>query len=241
MKLSHLIILSFIFSLIGFWKRNDFTANAFTLDALKTEPIQEKIRRKKFTVGVNSVDYEINPLYNYELYGVIVSYRIHDGNTRLHKLWNDHLNVADYCIVWGETALAATLSKIKFWNGQFTCNISTRNQEAWENFDIKQLSNNHLITDDKFLRKKISKMRIGDQIRIEGNLAEYTNLNTKSTRGTSITRNDTGNGACETLYVTDVEILKSYTSQWRILMYVSMFICAMLLIVYFRKPIQFKD
>ena len=50
---------------------------------------------------------------------------------------------------------------------------------------------------------------------MKGQLVNYANLNNKFSRGTSITRNDTGNGACETIYVEDFEIIKENSPGWR--------------------------
>lgn len=241
MKWGHLIAISFVFLLISFYKKNDLSPQIPILPDISVEPEQSRTRAKKFKVSVNDVDYEIKPLYDYELNGLVVSYKLHDGNMRLHKAWNDHLNVADYCVVWGDTAKAQTLPKINFWNGQFTCNFSTRNREAWSNFDETQISNNHLISDDTLIRDQLSDVRIGDQIRIQGRLAEYTNLNTKGKRGTSITRDDKGNGACETIFVESVQVLSSYSSIWRKLMYASLGVFLFSLFMYFRAPIRYKD
>ena len=224
---------------LGCWflEKNDLSSSMQTVSDIFAEPSQNKLKSNKpISVNVNKVDYKIKPLYDYDLVGMVMSYKHHDGNSRLHKRWNDHLNIADYCVVWGDTAAASTLPKVKFWNGQFTCNFSTRNQEAWDNFNTSQISNNHIITADKLLRKKISKIKIGDQIRIKGFLAEYENLNTGGTRGTSITRDDQGNGACETILVEELEILKTYTSIWRRVMYVSLFIFLFSLVKYFSTP-----
>ena len=207
---------------ISFWNRNDLSSEMSIIDELKQAPAQNKINQPAFSSHVNKVDYVIQPLYEYELFGLVVSYELHDGNYNLHKRWNDHLNVADYCVVWAKNAFTKFLPKFKFWNGQFTCNFSTSDRQAWESFDPVQLSNNHLISDKKFIRNKLRKISVGDQIRIEGWLATYKNLNSGSERGTSITRDDAGNGACETIYVNDVMILKSYTSFWRYMMYISL-------------------
>jgi len=206
------------------------------VDELKLEPTQKKVDKSVFSVNVNKVDYEIQPMFDYELYGLVVSYELHDGNYNLHKRWDDHLNVADYCVVWDKSAFTEYLPKIDFWNGQFTCNISTKDMQAWESFDPAQLSNNHLISDDEYIRKKLRKIKIGDQIRISGWLSNYKNLNNGGTRGTSITRDDEGNGACETIYVNDVSILRHYSSIWRKLMYLFLLVFMTSLIMYFKAP-----
>ena len=232
----YIIPLSFVLLLISFWNRNDLSNSMVVVDELKQQPIQKKIDKSSFSVNVNDVDYEVQPMYDYELYGLVVSYQLHDGNYNLHKRWNDHVNVADYCVVWNQSAYTEHLPKIKFWNGQFTCNISTKDMLAWESFDITQLSNNHLISDDKVIRKKLRKIRVGDQIRIAGWLSSYKNLNNGGTRGTSITRVDQGNGACETVYVNEISILNHYSSAWRKLMYMFLLIFLGSLVMYFKSP-----
>jgi hypothetical protein len=119
----------------------------------------------------------------------------------------------DVCVVWGNNTSGAQLDKIDFWNGIFTCNVKTRDQAAWESFDMYQLSNNHLISDDDFIRDQVRKVKVGDQVRIQGVLASYESPG--GLRGTSTTRTDTGDGACETIYVDRFEILQPATSYWR--------------------------
>ncbi len=235
-----LIPISFILLLISFWNRNDLTNDMQIAEELLQEPTQNKVEESTFSVNVNKINYEIQPLFSYELYGLVVSYELHDGNYNLHKRWNDHLNVADYCVVWDQSATNKHLPDFKIWNGQFTCNFSTKDRQAWDSFNPEQLSNNHLISENKYIRKKLSKIRIGDQVRIEGWLANYKNLTNGGTRGTSITRDDVGNGACETIYVNDVTILKSYTNIWRKLMYASLTALVIFLVLYFKAPHRVK-
>ncbi len=232
----YLIPLSFILLLISFWNRNDLSDDMEILEELRQEPIQKRAEKSVFSSTVNKTTYEIQPLFDYELYGLVVSYELHDGNYNLHKRWNDHLNVADYCVVWDTSAFNEFLPNIKFWNGQFTCNFETRNQQAWDNFNTEQLSNNHLITDDEYIRKKLRKISIGDQIRITGWLSSYKNLSHGGVRNTSITREDQGNGACETIYVNDVSVLKSYNSIWRYAMYLSLLVFIISLFMYVSAP-----
>ena len=93
-----------------------------------------------------------------------------------------------------------------------------------------------MISDVKGIRKKLRKIRIGDQIRVEGWLASYRNLNNGGERGTSITRDDKGNGACETIYVNDVTILRSYSSVWEKVMYASLLALIISMFMYIKAP-----
>ncbi len=175
------------------------------------------------------------PEYDYDITGMIVSYRHHDNNSRMHRLSNDHLNMLDVCVVWGENATDAELDKLDFWNGIFTCNFQTRDQAAWDSFDIYKISNNHLISDDETIRDQVRDIKIGDQIRVRGYLSSYGTPNAEP-RGTSTTRMDKGDGACETIYVERFEIVRAATSYWRISMYVSLFALLVCLFLYFRRP-----
>jgi len=207
--------------LTSFLHRNDFQPDLQLEAELENPPLQKIISKAPFTVAVNSVNYQIQPLYDYTLYGLVVSYAHHDGDTMLHKLWNDHLNTADVCVVWSNTAFDLDLNDYSFWNGQFTCNIKTSDSAAWARFNTHQLSNNHLLSDDPVLRSKIEGISVGDQIYIKGWLAEYGG-DGGGKRGTSITREDTGNGACETIFVHEFDILRASSNPWRKLMYLSL-------------------
>jgi hypothetical protein len=76
--------------------------------------------RPAFSVNCDGIDYHVEPKYEYELYGMIVSYRQHDRESMMHRFSNDHLTMADVCVVWSDTAYSEHLGKLKFWNGIFT-------------------------------------------------------------------------------------------------------------------------
>ncbi len=70
-----------------------------------------------------------------------------------------------------------------------------------------QSSNNHLIPNDDAVREKIHNIKEGDYVRIEGylvNIYGQKNDGHYFKWNTSTTRSDTGNGACEIIYVTNV-------------------------------------
>jgi hypothetical protein len=100
---------------------------------------------------------------------------------------------------------------------------------------MEQLSNNHLISDDENIRGMVKDIRIGDQIRVRGYLASYSSEQ-GGKRGTSTTRTDTGDGACETLFVEQFDIIGPATSIWRISMWVSLLVLALGLFVHFKRP-----
>lgn len=87
------------------------------------------------------------------------------------------------------------------------------------------------------VRKTIAEANIGDQIVLRGYLADYTNPK-GYLRKTSITRTDTGNGACETIWVEQASIIDTMISPWRIMLWISLVVFVFLLGLYIRQPIQ---
>ena len=236
MKISTVVIIvSFVGFLFSFWNRNDLPGNIrYDVNTLN-EPVQSPTRKQPFNAVYEDVEYKVEPEYEYELYGMIVSYRHHNGDSRMHFQADDHLNMLDVCVIWGDNTRNPDLAKIDFWNGIFTCVVQTRDQQAWDAFDMYQLSNNHLISADDYIRSQVRDIRVGDQIHITGYLASYSNEG-GGKRGTSTTRLDTGDGACETLFVEKFEIVEVATNYWRIAMYVFLFVLAIGLLVHFRRP-----
>ena len=197
------------------WQKDAFHNDLVLSEGLTKDPQQTAVKQAPFTVRQGGVNYRVEPLYSYAIEGIVVSFQHHDGDRMLHRVWNDHLNVADLCVVWGHNASSVNLSEFDFWNGQFTCVFRTSSNSAWAAFRLDQISNNHLLSDDEWVRDRIEDLRIGDQVRLQGYLASYSN-DGGFERGTSTTRSDTGNGACETLYVEDVQIIARMNEAWHL-------------------------
>ena len=235
MRINTLVILtSLLVALVCFWNRKDVPLDAALHPALATAPKQTGTRARPFDTRFNDIDYRVAPEFDYELVGLVVSFRHHDGASRMHRRAQDHLNMLDVCVIWGDNTRHPDINELNFWNGIFTCNVSTRDQAAWQAFDIYELSNNHLISDKPEISDRVADIAIGDQIRVRGKLASYTGP--AGTRGTSTTRMDTGDGACETVYVESFEILQKGRSPWVRGMYASVAVLLFGVVVHFRRP-----
>lgn len=235
MKPNNLIIVaSALLLALSFWNRNALPGNIDYHPAIAQEPVQTTTRKQPFDVSLNGIDYRVEPEFDYDITGMVVSFRHHDQEySRMHRLAQDHLNMLDVCVVWGDNT-RAELNKIDFWNGLFTCNVKTRSESAWQSFDMNQLSNNHLLSIDEDVRTRVRDIRVGDQIRVQGVLASYRSP--AGTRGTSTTRTDTGDGACETLFIEQFDIVRAGRNNWRLAMYASLATLIFGLVVHFRRP-----
>ena len=205
--------------LLAYWRSGSLPAPVHLHADLQSEPQQTPATQAPFTVRVADIEYQIKPLYDYELYGLLVSEHNTDSWWNwIHEANADFLNIKDICVIWGNNARNGSYQDISFSSGQFVCNLSTRSTEAWQAFDQKAISNNHLLSDNPRLARLLKSARVGDQIYVKGYLAEYSHqhgFNFK--RGTSITRDDTGNGACETVFVTEAHLLRRGNEAWRLL------------------------
>ena len=232
-----LIAASSLWLIVSFWNRNEIPQGIQFKPQIEAEPLQQKTKTAPFSVAFEGVEYRLEPEYDYDLYGMIVSYRHHDGNSRMHARSNDHINMLDVCVVWGSNATGEYLRELDYWNGIFTCNVKTRDNDAWAAFDMNKLSNNHLLSDDEYIRDQVMDVQVGDQIRVRGWLTSYGSEG-GGKRGTSTTRTDTGDGACETIYVDRFEIVEPAFSYWRTSMYTSLFILILGLLLHFRRPFE---
>lgn len=237
-----LVIISvFVFFIAG-WQKTKLPEQRYH-PSLQEEPKQTETLLAPFSVEAGKMTYNIKPLYDYELYGLVVSK--HDSNAWddfLHKeQWQDYLNVADLCVIWGSNIQNESYKKVKFSSGQWTCYYQTKDRSAWELFNPFKISNNHLLTANKFLAEKIRDVEIGDQIYIRGYLAEYSH-HQGFFRGSSISRQDSGNGACETIYIDGFKIIQKRSGVWKYIQYLSVVLFLLSLWMWFRQPFQvFED
>src|SRR4029450_2019106 len=124
--------------------------------------------------------------------------------------------VVDLCVCFCENVARGGYVGLDYSSGQFVCYVQTHSAEAFQRFSMRALSNNHLLADRRSIVSKLRGIRIADQVRLRGWLSEYAhNHGFAFTRGTSLTRDDAGNGACETIYVQEVEVLRTGGGPWR--------------------------
>jgi len=184
---------------------------------LLTEPKQTETSEQPFNTQVNGILYQIEPVADYELHGMVVSYHDSDafGNIYHHKDWKDFINVRDLCVIWGENVSSEVYREMEFKNTTWTCWAYWPNREVAQRFKMHELSNNHVLADNPLVHHEIMQAEPGDHVYFKGMLARYSHSDGKFERGTSITRTDTGNGACETVFVKNFRVVQKANTGWR--------------------------
>jgi hypothetical protein len=173
------------------------------------EPLQAVSDQRVFTAIIKGYTYTITPRATYAISGLVVSQHRGDALFNMyHKA--DPGNVEDVCVVWGESIVNGSYRKVTYKSEEFTCYY------GWSGiltppFNPEKMSNNHLIPANDTVAHQIRGIRTGDQIRMSGLLVDYrvsSGGRDVFTRQTSLTRKDTGNGACEILYVTEMHVIR---------------------------------
>lgn len=149
--------------------------------------------------------------YYYDISGIVTSVRDYWGFDGYETLVP-----RDVCIAWGSLGELYLNNKAEFRQLDRFCygRMVDSGVDPAEVFTFKtpfgqtrssvsSMSNNHLIPSTAEIRDAIFSLRAGDKIRISGYLVDinYDNIVLQS----STTREDTGNGACEVIYVTGIE------------------------------------
>ncbi|MEX1317679.1 MAG: hypothetical protein AB1Z22_11230 [Synechococcaceae cyanobacterium] len=221
--MAYRLVYLWLLGALAFWPLASWRARSLPppgqLDpALHQEPRQLSTDRAPFTVRIEGITYTVQPQFSYALAGLVVSEHVTEAWWRpvtFHTRANDRLNVKDLCVIWGENAVSGSYRRARFHSGEFTCHVRFPSAPAARAFVPHALSNNHLLAVDPELRRQLRALRRGDQIALRGYLAGYGH-GKGYWRGTSISRDDTGNGACETLFVTDLQLLRTANPGWRL-------------------------
>jgi len=212
-------LVSTLLLVLAWWRQDALPAPERLRPELLAEPVQQAVDEPAFRRTVDAVEYGIQPRYTYDISGLIVS--LHHSDTwwdTAHAEWNDHINLMDLCVVWGDNAASGVYREIHFSNTQWECHFETRSSESWQRFHLDQVSNNHLLTDDPVIARAMKSLHVGDEVRLRGYLVNYTIFDGGVARGTRVsseTRTDTGPGACEVMYVQGIDILARHNAAWR--------------------------
>ena len=212
------IIIIVLFISLFVYIKNDVPKEYEYVSSLESigPPIQRGA--KDFTLKkIGDVYVEIDYVATYDISGRVVDVqRYFEFNT------GNKLSSRDIGISWGPIAKEENYGKIKWTSlgnrylSWHTNDSSLLGQIGGRNSFNSLWSNNHLIPKDDKIEKLIKKIKKNDFIRIEGYLinAFWDGIREeKCIWTTSTSRYDTGNGACEVVYVTGIKWLKEIKIQ----------------------------
>ncbi len=181
---------------------------------LLQEPQQELNRDSTFPFEYRGHRYEVEPVADYLISGLVVT---HNDISSIADAYHtsDSVDFRDICLVWGTNLTSGAFRNVEYWSMPWSCHFKPKNRHAYAAFNQAELSNNHLLAADETVRSAIEKFQVGDQIQLRGKLINYWPQGQPETkRKTSLTRDDTGDGACEVLWVEAASILRPGSTGW---------------------------
>ena len=208
------IIISFGLVLYAQSRKGELPSPKLIVEAMRRDPIQADISTPKFILSHRGSSYDIYPKARYSINGVVVTHNNIAGIADIYHT-SKSVDVKDLCLVWGDNLFSGIYKKVSYWSEPWTCNFMFKDPNVGDGFDKEQLSNNHLLPKNEAIAAKINSIHVADQVSIKGMLINYCPMDApEMMRKTSLTRDDTGNGACEVLYVEEIEVLRKGTPQW---------------------------
>mgnify|MGYP007069876599 CR=1 FL=1 len=168
------------------------------------EPIQTPTTGT-INTKIDGVNIEIDLKYEYTIKG-----RVLDTYHYLPTTLTNKLSPVDVGIAWGYILNDDTYDHVKCHESGARY-LYCHSKGDWIDNTDGLYSNNHLIPSNKKIKKLMKKMRKGDMVQIEGYLVYvyWEKGNRQANWQSSTTREDTGDGACEIIYVTDIKWLKA--------------------------------
>lgn len=158
------------------------------------EPRQRLVQRPAFQFGA----YQLTPLAEFDVEARVLSvekYRA-DGGARLSPI--------DFALGWGPMSDSAVLEHFRVRQGGRFFTIYPDEQAIDMKLALLSAANMHLIPASGTLESELKRVRPGNIVHLRGQLVSVLGPNNFTWRS-SLTRTDTGNGACELFYVEAVE------------------------------------
>jgi hypothetical protein len=173
------------------------------------DPIQiDYSQPEPFVLTRDGRDYQLTPVAKYTISGRIVSTRHYSAG------WDyglaAELSPVDFAMAWGDLAKPEMDQYIHYDHGQrfmhYRYNPQTVPVSA--QYMIEHASNTHLIPASPVVDRVIKTVKTNEIVVLNGYLVNMSSVQGLSHFGwsTSLTRKDTGGGACELMYVTEVRI-----------------------------------
>ena len=158
------------------------------------EPRQRLVQRPAFQFG----NYQLTPLADFDVEARVLSverYRT-DVSSRLSPI--------DFALGWGPMSDSAVLEHFRIKQGGRFFSIYPDEQAIDMKLALLSAANMHLIPASGTLEDELKRVRPGNVVRLRGQLVSALGPNNFTWRS-SLTRTDTGNGACELFYVEGIE------------------------------------
>lgn len=156
------------------------------------------LSNKNINIDKDNVHFSIYPQASYRIYAMVMS------KSRYYFDWSSKLSPYDLALAWNKLMLQENQKGISYSQGNRWYYFYYDNTFPLDKAYIEQHSaNTHIIPANGKVFEAVDKVRVKEKIYMEGYLV-YIDANKKGAQSSwhsSLTRYDTGDGACEVFYV----------------------------------------
>jgi hypothetical protein len=196
-RISSLLIFSFLIYWIFFWPEKEIKYQPGIL--VKEDPYQKNIINGK---PWEKEGYKITPLAEFHLKARV-----------LHLEWyhmdkESDLAPVDFALGWGPMSDQANLDRIDITQRDRWYNWSTKSFPIPRSLIETKSANMHIVPANDTIKTELKNVIKGNLIELKGYLIYIEGKNGWRWRS-SLTRNDTGGGACEVVWVNDFKIIET--------------------------------
>ena len=161
------------------------------------EPEQRSVQQAEpWTIGA----YTVTPLATYVVEAVVVSKRIYRTDREADA------SPVDLALAWGSMADGEILSAYRISQRDRWYFVQWSRSPLPVDDIVRSSANTHIVPATPALRAELESVAPGDVVRLRGYLVEITGEDGWRWRS-SLSRDDTGAGACEVLWVESVEVV----------------------------------
>jgi hypothetical protein len=170
---------------------------------LEGEPRQAPLEPpQRLTVTRGERQYVVEKLFDYEISGEVLSASTYDVT------WTNDFADVDLGLLWGpkraqlkERFKFFQMGRWLFWRSETQVSEEERGEVG------RHISNNHLIPSEgsKHLARAFRMLRKGDEVRLKGALVRISGPD-GPVADSSTVRDDTGDGACEVVWVDELQV-----------------------------------
>lgn len=147
----------------------------------------------------NDLDITIYPQANYRIYAMVMSKRKYNWG------WESQISPYDLALAWNKLMLPEYQKGIRYsQSGRWYHYVYSCEFPLPKSYIISHSSNHHIIPANENVKKALDKVKKRQKIYLEGYLVNIKGKfqGREVWWNSSMTRNDSGNGACEVLYLT---------------------------------------
>ena len=162
-------------------------------------PFQETTSEEPFVFD----KYTIKPKANFSIEAKILSAE------RYYLDVESRLSPIDFALGWGPMSDESVLEQIEISQGGRWYKWQSQNLPISKKLVETNSANMHMIPANSQIEADLKRIKIGEIVAIEGMLVNITN-GTGWQWKSSMSRTDTGAGACEVVYVTEIRVVTPY-------------------------------